>query len=67
MSARLETRYATFPSRRRRILPNAKVGRMKLMAMVTDPKGVTRFLQGLFDPSEAPERVFDYGRRRRRS
>ena len=30
---------------------------MKLIAMVTDPKSVTRFLRGLGEPTEAPERV----------
>ena len=32
-------------------------GRMKLVAMVTDPKSVTRLLRGLGEPTEAPERV----------
>ena len=32
-------------------------GRMKLTAMVSDPKSITRFLRGLGEPTEAPERV----------
>ena len=32
-------------------------GRMKLVAMVTDPRSVTRFLRALGEPTEAPERV----------
>jgi hypothetical protein len=30
---------------------------MTLIAMVTEPKSVTRFLRGIGEPSEAPERV----------
>jgi hypothetical protein len=30
---------------------------MKLIAMVTDPKSITRFLRGLGEPTEAPERI----------
>jgi hypothetical protein len=32
-------------------------GRMTLIAMVTEPKSVTRFLRGIGEPREAPERV----------
>jgi hypothetical protein len=32
-------------------------GRMKLIAMVTDPKSITRFLRGLGEPTDPPERV----------
>ena len=30
---------------------------MKFLAMVTDPRSVTRFLRALGEPTEAPERV----------
>jgi hypothetical protein len=32
-------------------------GRMRLLAMVTEPKSVTRYLRGLGEPTEAPART----------
>jgi hypothetical protein len=38
------------------VCPRCK-GRMRLLAVVTDPKSVARYLRGLGEPTEAPTRA----------